>query len=374
MNAETLHILPNKDSVKRYKKGILIEFCGARRVLSTSMLNGGLKDDLTAVFNYNCLADFYECSLTEKTYEEELSKNASYLGLNPFTTTGISTAAWMECVAICEKSYQDLVVTAIVTGGIDNNAVCVADPASYYEKDNEFFPHSPGTINILLSINCNLVPGAIVRALTTCTQAKVKAVRQLLLGSCYSNELATGSGTDGTIIFCDTTSKQTLTDTGEHSKLGELIGTSVFCAVQEALQKQTGACPARQHTLFERGKRFHITIGSLWTAYETYYKTAAPNLTLSQFETKFEQCKHESHLVVFSSLYFHMLDQYRWNLLEWAEVLREAKSLCHWYLTTPPINSDITFLDEFELSNQTFQDDLLQLFQRTILTRVLFVS
>lgn len=85
---------------------------------------------------------------------------------------------------------------------------------------------------------------AIGRALMLCSEAKAAAVSHLLLGSCYS-EIATGSGTDGTVIAACMDGKTTLTDASGHSKLGELIGRTVSTAVTQALLKQTAASGAR---------------------------------------------------------------------------------------------------------------------------------
>lgn len=338
-NSNKVLLTINKgDKVIYSYRGIYVEFTGKRRVLSTSVLNGGIEENLTGIFNYNCLADEYECSLAEKTYEEELKANGRTLGLNGGTITGISTAAWMEYVAIKEEVFEDLTVSAIVTGGVDKNAVRVGDPAAYYEKDgafhifNEEAKITPGTINILLNINQNLPAGVLTRALVTATEAKVTAVQELMLGSLYSTGIATGSGTDGTIIISDATAPSVLTDAGEHCKLGELIGKAVKGAVKEALFKLTGACPARQHKITERGKRFGITTGALWEFYVKYKeeyenKSGLYCASICQLEKVIINADSDSNLVVFVSLYLHLIDQFNWGLLQWGEVLRESKSL-----------------------------------------------
>ena len=89
-----------------------------------------------------------------------------------------------------------------------------------------------------LFINQNLTDAAMSRALMLCGESKAAAVSQLLLGSCYSEEIATGSGTDGIVIASNLCGTRTLTDASGHSKLGELIGKSVKSAVKQALLKQ----------------------------------------------------------------------------------------------------------------------------------------
>ena len=46
-----IYRLSTGDSVQRYNKSIVIPFEGERKVLSTSPLNGGYREDLKAVFN-----------------------------------------------------------------------------------------------------------------------------------------------------------------------------------------------------------------------------------------------------------------------------------------------------------------------------------
>ena len=50
-------------------------------------------------------------------------------------------------------------------------------------------------------VNQRMTDAAMLRALVLCSEAKAAAVQELLLGSCYSHEIATGSGTDGTCLL-----------------------------------------------------------------------------------------------------------------------------------------------------------------------------
>lgn len=57
--------------------------------------------------------------------------------------------------------------------------------------------------NIMLFIDADLAEGTLARALVTCTEAKTAAIQELLVPSRYSNGIATGSDTDGTIVVSD---------------------------------------------------------------------------------------------------------------------------------------------------------------------------
>ena len=139
------------------------------------------------------------------TYTEHMRILAKRIGLEPELVTGMGTAADMENVAIESLNYKELTVTAIVTGGIETNGGRVGDPADYYKPAEK--PDKLGTINIILILDADMPPGTLARALVTCTEAKTAAIQELLAGSNYSTGLATGSGTDQTIIVANSDSE-----------------------------------------------------------------------------------------------------------------------------------------------------------------------
>ena len=308
------------------KKGCTVfTFPGRTKTLSTSPLNGGITTHLTHALNINCMNGAYECEMLGDTYEEDLTAHARELEIAPQTATALSTAAWTELCAIEKVGYQELAVTAAVTGGIDSNGMCPGDPSSYYERNGA------GTINVFIYINQNLTDAAMVRALMIASEAKAAAVSHLLLGSCYSEEIATGSGTDGMVIAASMDGELTLTDASGHSKLGELIGKAVSLAVKQALLKQTAACGPRQFQVLIRTARYGITAGTLWDFYmahqplfHTYnirFKKA------SELEGILLSRNRNSNLVLCVSLYLHLMDQLRWGLIMEPEAVREGKRL-----------------------------------------------
>jgi len=315
-----LYTLSTGDQVYRYYKSIVILFDAPRKVLSTSILNGGYREDLTSIFNHDCNPGVgMACTLRASTYEEHMQLVASELGLTVDKTSGIATAASMDNVAIKVESYEQLRVTAIVTGGVEVNGGRVGDPATYYQPIDKKTPYKPGTINIMLIIDADLPPGILARALVTCTEAKTAALQELLAGSNYSSGIATGSGTDSTMIVANPASPLYFEGAGKHSKLGELIGCAVKAAVKEALFLQTGLAPEYQHSALRRLKRYGLTEESLWNRYLLREKQVV--------KAKFLDClyhfEQEDCLVTYTSLYIHLLDQHDWGLLSEDEV-REA--------------------------------------------------
>lgn len=312
-----LTTLSTTDKVFRYYQCIVIPFNGVRRVLSTTRYNGGLRDDIKAVFNHDCTQGRgMPCKLLAPTYAEHIGKMGLHLGFDSKTVTGMCTAASMDNVAIISENYLDLTVTAIVTGGIDKNGGRVGDPAKYHEPlNNSDYRH--GTINIILVINANLPPGAITRALVICSEAKAAALQELMAGSNYSNGIATGSGTDETIIVANLESSLRLEDAGKHTKLGELIGNAVKQAVKKALFLQTGLSPQRQHDVLWRMKRFGVTEEALWEVYQ--HSDYTDKYSKPEFISALANIRQDNTLVCYTALIAHALDEYNWGLLSQLE-------------------------------------------------------
>ena len=299
-----------KDQLLCEKKYVAVLFQGKRKVLSTGPLNGGLRTDLEAVFNLH--GGKTGEPLYGDTYEDHMRAAAGRdLGLDPCTCTGIMTAASMENVARSSLSYENLWVTALVTGGIEVNAGRVGESA------------------FLLFIGADLTEGAMERALVTCTEAKTAAIQELCICSRYSSGLATGSGTDGTIIIADMESDLVLTEAGKHCKLGELIGRTVKEAVKEALFLQTGVDSHVQHNAFRRMERWGLTADSLWE-YGIRRGLLLPG-DKKRFFQKADSWARKSDFVLWSLLEAHLLDEYSWGLIEKEELERGEKKLRRMY-------------------------------------------
>ena len=322
---EKLYTLSTGDEVYRYEKSIVIFFKGKRKVLSTSVFNGGYHENYNAVFNHDAKQGAgMPCEMLAPTYTEHMQILSGRLGLNPETVTGMGTAADMENAAIETLSYQNLTVTAIVTGGIETNGGRVGDPADFFKPLEK--PDKAGTINIMLVLDTDLPPGTLTRALVTCTEAKTAAIQELLEGSKYSNGIATGSGTDTTIVVANSESPLYLEGAGKHSKLGELIGRVVKEAVKKALDKQTGLNPQSQHNALKRLQRFGVNKTTLWKKYLAAGKKG-DTLLKPEFLAKAEALAKEEKMLTYTSLYIHLLDQFLWGLLREKETKDGAETI-----------------------------------------------
>ena len=335
--------MPNGDCAYRYYQCIVVRFNGKRKTVSTSILNGGYREDLTAVFNHDCNPGAgMGCTLRAPTYKEHLQLVAADLGLTPETTSGLGTAASMNNVSVQTLVYKDLCVTAVATGGVEVNGGRAGDPAAYYEPLDKQ-PYRPGTINILLLIDADLPAGTLARAIVTATEAKTVALQELMAGSNYSYGLATGSGTDGIIAVANAESPLYLEGAGKHTKLGELIGVTVKEAVKEALYKQTGLCGDSQRSCLKRFKRFGLCEETIWHN----YCDVGGDREKAVFLDALYRIDCKADLVVKASLYIHLADQFLWKLFDEQTIRREAdcllQELCGQYGVEPSFGEQVPY-------------------------------
>lgn len=347
-----IHTFPNGDEVHRFNNTITIPFKGKRKVLSTVAYNGGLRENLKTVYNYDSsLGVGVRSEMKCDNLIDHQKLLAEEIGLDMETTAGMQTGVHMKNVSIKELSFEHITVTAIVTGGIEANGGRVGDPATWVEDGKTKEKYKVGTINIMLYINGNLTDGTMARALVTATEAKTIACEELQLHSNYSRGLATGSGTDETIIIADAESEMLYTNAGKHSKLGELIGLTVKEAVKEALFLQTDVCEELQHNAMRRVRRLGINPRSIFQYYLDEYVSGEEKLDLSTFTSYLDEVVIKTESIVLSSLIAHLIDQMDWNLLSIEEVVKSCESLMNNYakdnsidylknLNTPSTNDD----------------------------------
>lgn len=249
--------------LKRRGRFLVADLRTQHQVLSTSVCGGGLCDDIRYLVNHqSCEGSGHEArfvlikQLGEDGYHRQVCDE---LELDAGTVALMGTAANMNYAACVVETYQELRVCAVVTAGVEGNAGCAGDPASWHEEDAgwvEKHPHE-GTINTILLINWPMTPGAMARAVVTMTEGKSAALRDLAVSSRYSQDLATGTGTDQYCIAVPLDETKTpKTNAGHHSKLGELIGTAVRKATLEALRWQNGLEPSYTRGVMHALKRF----------------------------------------------------------------------------------------------------------------------
>lgn len=371
--------LAGGDEVHRFDRSILLSFSGKRKVLSTAPYNGGYRTDLTGVLNHDgnygrgCQVD-----MKADTYSEHMRITLHEIGLPEETTAGLETAAQMENASIITEVFRDLSVTAITTAGIEASGGRVGDPAVWYEEpltdDSDSFSLKPGTINTILHINTDLSEGAMARALVTATEAKSAALQELLAPSVNSCGIATGSGTDGTILIANAESELILTDAGKFSKLGELVGRVVKESVKEALFLQNGMGFKSQHSIIKRLSRFGISEAGLYQRLVTEY---GDNMIPRHiFSDRLYKLESSGNMVGLVSCIAHLLDQYLWGLLseeETAETINAILSLAGYGEKIITIRQERTDV-RIEWKEDPFVRSLLENVERMLIETCLAVD
>lgn len=211
---------------------LLVSFGEKRRVLSTW---DGCKEVSFVANTYqpSALSD-----ITMINYKEFEENFPAHLKIPRNDLSFLSTGANMDNLAVCENSYQGLIVSCLTTGGVGNALRSGVDGANWMEQDGTF-ENTLGTINIILLTNATLSDGAMARAIITATEAKTAALQDMDARSSVSPEnQATGTGTDNMIIVSGKEPSRSILYTGGHTKIGELIGVSTKIAVAEAIKKQ----------------------------------------------------------------------------------------------------------------------------------------
>jgi adenosylcobinamide amidohydrolase len=172
----------------------------------------------------------------------------------------MGTAANMNYAAIVTHEDADVQVTAVVTAGVQTNAVCAGDPAMWRETEGGTTKVAAvaGTINTMVLVSVPLTPAALARLVVTMTEAKSAALQRLAVPSCYSKDLATGTGTDQYAVAAPIEGRPPLTSASPHMKLGEITGLAVRDATIEAIRWQNGLEPSYTRGLFHALGRYGV--------------------------------------------------------------------------------------------------------------------
>jgi adenosylcobinamide hydrolase len=254
-------------SLKRSGRYLIAELSGEHLTLSTSARNGGQTRTVRYLANHqSCEATMHaERHAIIKGYGEgkyhDIVCRETGLPWNEVALMG--TAANMNYAAIRTEEDRGLEVTAVVTAGVQGNAVCAGDPAGWREGESGW-EKIGGTINTMLLVNHPVTESALARSVVTMTEAKTAALQRLAVRSLYSRDLATGTGTDQFAITAPEAGEYGLTSASPHVKFGELIGRAVRDATLEALRWQNGLEPSYTRSIFTALGRFGLREGTFF--------------------------------------------------------------------------------------------------------------
>ncbi len=268
--------------LRRWGRFVVAELQVPHRVISTSVTNGGQRDDLRFLLNHqSCEGTGHSdrhAEITARGLEAYHDVVCDEAGVPRQHTATMGTAANMNYVALITEVDADVEVTAVVTGGVESNATCAGDPAGWRETSTgtEKIPVA-GTINTMLLIGVPLTAAALARAVVTMTEGKTAALQRLAVPSRQSADLATGTGTDQYCVAAPLRTEGVRTSCSPHVKLGELIGRATRRATQEALRWQNGLEPSYTRGVFHALGRYGVTE-------KTFFDDIAPFLEASSLE------------------------------------------------------------------------------------------
>lgn len=268
MHWEPLYSAPHA-VVRRRGRYLVADLQGPHAVLSTSFRNGGQTEHVRHLVNHqSCEGSGHAARahvITEHGQDAYHDMICAEIGVAPGVSAVMGTAANMHYAAIVSERDADVAVTAIVTAGVQGNAVCAGDPASWRETAAgvQKVPFVAGTINTILLIDAPLTMAALARTVVTMTEAKSGALQRLAVPSKYSVELATGTGTDQFCIAAPLDGRPPLTSASPHMKLGEITGVAVRGATLEALRWQNGLEPSYTRGAFHALGRYGLKEASI---------------------------------------------------------------------------------------------------------------
>jgi iron complex transport system ATP-binding protein len=164
----------------------------------------------------------------DKAYDErnpfrEMNRFAQRHGIErPFV--GLMTAVRLAEAGAATLREGDLVVAAVITAGVRNaTAAGMSLPCM----------KTLGTINVILLIDANLAPAAMVNAVITVTEAKTALLGERLIETADGHR-ATGTSTDAVVVAC-TGRGPLLPYAGPATMVGWLTGRCVRQALEVAL-------------------------------------------------------------------------------------------------------------------------------------------
>jgi len=270
LNWELLQTLPSA-RVRRRGRHVVVDLERPHQVVSTSVRNGGFSAHLRHLVNHqSCEGAGHEARFDFIHQQGQEAYHAFVCGeidLPPDATATMGTAANMNYAAVVTQEDAGIVVCASVTAGVQTNAICAGDPASWRETHTGIakvpapVPIVAGTINTILLVSAPLTPAALARVVVTMTEGKSAALQRLAVPSCYSADLATGTGTDQFCVAAPQAqdgAPPPLTSASPHMKLGEMVGVAVRDATLEALRWQNGLEPSYTRGLFHALGRYGL--------------------------------------------------------------------------------------------------------------------
>jgi len=137
---------------------------------------------------------------------------------------GLMTAVRLSHARAATRRDGGVRVATVVTAGVGNSTAAGLSPPAV---------RAPGTVNVIVVVDANLTPSAMVDAVITLTEAKTQLLLERDVRTSGGHP-ATGTSTDAVVVAC-TGRGAPLPYAGPVTHVGWLIGRTVRCVLGEAL-------------------------------------------------------------------------------------------------------------------------------------------
>jgi hypothetical protein len=134
---------------------------------------------------------------------------------------------------------------------------------------------------------------------------------ELGISSRYSQDLATGTGTDQVCVAAPVAGDYAYTATNPHSKLGELLGQAVRAATKQALRWQNGLEPSHTRTIAHALRRFGFSEKAFLEAMKNRLSESAMRL----LEKNQNAVLYEPQVAAAAYAFASVLDRLRFGVL-----------------------------------------------------------
>jgi adenosylcobinamide hydrolase len=163
--------------------------------------------------------------------EDELAAYAARLGIDePFV--GVMTAAKTQYARVAAASRKGLTVAAVVSVGLSNTTSAgVSDPVLAEPGTIDPGVIDPGTINIILLVDGQLTPAALVNAVITVTEAKTMVLGEWQVRTAQGQP-ASGTSTDSVVVAA-TRRGPALSYAGPATTIGWLAARTTRQAIEQ---------------------------------------------------------------------------------------------------------------------------------------------
>jgi iron complex transport system ATP-binding protein len=194
-------------------------------ILSSAVAGGGY-GRYRAIVNMH-VDDRY----TGECPEEDLAAFAASLGV-PGPFVGLMTAAYTQFARVAVESLGETTVAAVVSVGLSNTTCAGVTPPVGAGPS----PPPPGTINVILLVDADLSPAAMVNAVITATEAKTMTLAEWDVATPHGDP-ASGTSTDAVVVAC-TGRGEKLSYAGPATTVGWLAARAVRAAMSRICREK----------------------------------------------------------------------------------------------------------------------------------------